>query len=69
MEDVWFCRNNRERLRGSLTWQASKCQGIELVSGGRGFVFVAIERLCRNKEIEGGPYATCSVSTLIKLFR
>ena len=39
----WFCLNNRERLRGSLTWQASKGQGIELVSGGRGFVFVAIE--------------------------
>ena len=29
-----FCRNNRERLRGPLTWQASKSQGIELVSGG-----------------------------------
>ena len=25
--------------------------------------------LCRNKEIEGGPYATCSVSTLIKRYR
>ena len=71
-----------EKLRRIRSGQAPRymdlfagCGGISLGFLTAGFQPVAsveldghAARFCRNKEIEGDPYATCSVSTLIKCY-